>query len=401
MNTTAPRRTVVPTAQVPVEDLPLATPMPDTTHRQVEVFKPEVKLYSASIAKALLAVTRALSPVAKAGTNTFHKYAYPKWEDVLEELGPKLAEHGLIVIQSEVAHGGFASDLIEVTYEFTIIHENGDIWPDRPRWTAICKVRDSKGVLDDKAASKCHTQAEKYALMKLFKIRTRDMGAEDHDNDAPNQQTTGKRIVPTASGKLPPHEIVTIEGDSAASWATRFLEKIKAADSDDEIGQWDVANGHHLDRLQQKAVDTYNKVVLAMDERRAEIAKGKPVQAAGPEPTQQAKAQPAKPKRVRPSRAKPKPDQAPASEQQPAAEQTQPEPEVEEKPKLILTDDERDWLHGLGGAFSGCEDKESLDIEGERLMDPWQGKVSDDAWQAAVDLYQEHVERLTPESGVA
>ena len=383
----APRRTVVPTAQVPVEDLPLATPMPDTARQQVTVHQPHmaVKLYSPAIAKALLAITRELQPVAKAGTNTFHKYAYPKWEDVLEELGPKLAQHGLIIMQSEVAHGGFATDLIEVTYEFTIIHENGDIWPDRPQWTAICKVRDSKGVLDDKAASKCHTQAEKYALMKLFKIRTRDMDADDHDNDAPRQQGSGKRLVPSSTGKLPPHEVATVEGDTASSWAARFIEKIKGADSEDEIGQWDVANGHHLDRLQQKSVDAYNKVVLAMDERRAEIASGKH---AGPHPNEAAPQQ-AKPKRVRPSRAKPK---APASKQQPAAEQ-----KAEEKPKPVLTDDERDWLHGLGGAFSGAEDRETLDIEGERLMDPYQGKVSDDAWQAAVDLYQEHVERLTPE----
>jgi len=395
---THPRRTVVPTAQVPIEDLPLATPMPDTTHRQVEVYKPEVKLYSASIAKALLVVTRALSPVAKEGKNDFHKYTYPKWETVLEELGPKLAEHGLIIIQSEVAHGGFASDLIEVTYEFTIVHENGDIWPDRPRWTAICKVRDSKGVLDDKAASKCHTQAEKYALMKLFKIRTKDMDAEDHDND--RKDGNGKRLVPSTTGKLPPHEIVTIEGDTPASWSTRFLDKIKGADSDHEIGQWDAANDHNLNRLQQKSIETYNAVVIAMDKRRAEIAKGQPAQTAGQHPTEAATttatAQPAKPKRVRPSRAKPKPDQQPAATEPPA--ETKPVEVVQEKPKPVFSDDERDWLSGLGGAFSGCEDRDSLDAEGERLMDPWQGKVTDDAWQAAVDLYQEHVERLTPEA---
>lgn len=97
-----------------------------------------------------------------------------------------------------------------------------------------------------------------------------------------------------------------------------------------------------------------------------------------------AAAEPAKPKRVRPSRAKPK-TTAPAA--------TEPQP-VERPP---LTDDERDWLSGLGGAFSGAEDRESLDIEGARLMDPWQGKVSDAAWSDAVELYQEHVERLTPQ----
>ena len=91
---------------------------------------------------------------------------------------------------------------------------------------------------------------------------------------------------------------VTIEGDTASSWAARFIEKIKGADSEDEIGQWDVANGHHLDRLQQKSVDAYNKVVLAMDERRFEIANGKPVQTAGPHQNE-ATPQPDKPKRAK------------------------------------------------------------------------------------------------------
>lgn len=111
-----------------------------------------------------------------------------------------------------------------------------------------------------------------------------------------------------------------------------------------------------------------------------------------------ATAQPEKPKRVRPSRAKPKTDQAAAPDTTEPPEETQPVEVAQEKPKPVFSDDERDWLSGLGGAFSGCEDRESLDTEGERLMDPWQGKVTDEAWQAAVDLYQEHVERLTLEA---
>lgn len=41
-------------------------------------------------------------------------------------------------------------------------------------WTAIARLRDQKGVTDDKAATKCHTQAEKYFCIKQFKIRGED-----------------------------------------------------------------------------------------------------------------------------------------------------------------------------------------------------------------------------------
>ena len=171
------------------------------------------------------------------------------------------------------------------------------------------------------------------------------------------------------------------------------MDKIKLAETFAEIEQWDVANTGHLDRLQQLARNTYDTVVIAMDKRREEIAAPKPAEQQVTATTATVEtATPEKKKRIRPSRAKPKPDAA--SPVEPPAEEKPAEPE---KPALVLTDDERDWYNGLGGAFSGCEDRDSLDAEGERLMDPWQGKVSDAAWQAAVDLYQEHVERLTPE----
>jgi len=93
-------------------------------------------------------------------------------------------------------------------------------------------------------------------------------------------------------------------------------------------------------------------------------------------------------------------DQKPQIEQQTAEAEpeeiiipsaTEPEPE---QAKPTFTDDERDWLNGLGGAFSGCEDSESLVTEYERLMLPWREKVSDAAWDAAESLYAEHQERI-------
>lgn len=59
-----------------------------------------------------------------------------------------------------------------------------------------------------------------------------------------------------------------------------------------------------------------------------------------------------------------------------------------------ISADERDWLLNLGGAFSGCEDIDSLEAEANRLMMAWAGKVSNAAWVEAEALLDEHRERI-------
>lgn len=348
-------------------ELELATPMPSTKPQAITLPAVEVKVYPPKIAKAILAITREIDPVQKAGVNTFHKYKYAKWEDILDELAPLIAKHGLIIQQSEYAHGGFAGDLIEVSYDFTIINEDGDVWPDRPQITAICKVRDQKGVLDDKAASKCFTQAQKYMMVGLFKIRTADISEADHDA---GKHETKPRPAPSPGGGIAPHTIQTIDGDTAKTWAERFIGFVAKAKSQEERNEWDRLNGSVIDRVQDRDVDLYNRIVDALN---------------GKTPAAQAKAAETTQQRVAPSPAAPKDDGLDIPEYLRRSNKAEP---------VELTMDERDWLLGLGGAFSGEESLEGLQDQQERLMTPYKAQMSEAAWHKATELLTEHVERL-------
>jgi hypothetical protein len=334
--------------------------------RPIFIHQPEVKAYPPKIAKAILKITRELSPVVKAGQNSFHKYQYPKWEDVLEELGPKITDNGLIITMGEVSHGGFQEGrMMEATYEFTIINDDGDVWPDRPRITQMCKMIDNKGQIDDKAASKAHTQAHKYFLMQLFKIRTRDMGEADLDNDQPRAPT--RRPVPNSTGKLVPHLIHIVEGESTNSWADRFTALFIKSESEVECSQWEAFNGDILAKLSTKNPDAYNAVIDAMADKIATFQKKATV-------------------------IKPDPISSGLSD----FPGDKPMTAIQRAP--ALTGDEVDWLHGLGGAFSGAEDLTDLAEHEEWLMKPFEDKFSKAAWDAAAELLQEHVERINEET---
>lgn len=324
---------------------------------------PTPKLYPAKIASSILKITREIGKIVKRGENKFHSYAYAKWEDILDQLAPLIAEHGLIIIPNELHHNVLESiATIAITYEFTIVNEDGDVWPDKPKQTQLCKIRDSKNVIDDKASSKCFTQAQKYMMLALFKIRTQDMADADADsNPIPAQR---KRPVPSTDGKTPPHLIPIIDGEAPAAWVARFIDKIAKADTEAEIDAWDKANDPVIGRVQQHSVDAYNKLVDALNEHQERV-KPKVAQKAGAD--------------IHP----------PKNEMPDIPAQFRRTPE-----KPAINDNERDWIDGLKGAFSGCEDVGSLDAEQERLMEPQRGKVSEAAWQAAIDAYDAERDRI-------
>lgn len=350
-------------------DIVIGAAMPPTKPQVIEVPRPEVKLYPPKIAKAILAITRKIDPVAKAGKNTFHKYTYAKWEDILDVLSPLIAENGLIIQQSEVSHGGFSGDLIEITYEFTIINEDGDVWPDRPSITSICKIRDQKGVLDDKASSKCFTQAQKYMMVGLFKIRTADISEADHDADRPRS-----RPVPSPSGWIEPHTVQATDNDTAQTWTERLIGFLAKAKSHEELMKWDELNGGFIDRVQQRDVSLYNRIVDALNRL------NKPAEGGAGFAAKEDNTPPSPPASQKPAVPGPNDD---GLDIPPALRRAPP-----------LTDDERDWLAGLAGGFSGCEDMTSLAEEQERLMKPVIEKVSKAARDRAESILAENIERI-------
>lgn len=240
-------------------------PPPASQYPQAEA----TTAYPPKIAKALVAIAREFGPVAKDGFNSFHKYNYQKWEDVLDRVSTLLPKHGLIISQSEIARSLFENDqMMSVTYAFTIVNEDGDMWPDRPVWTAIARARDQKGIPDDKAINKAHTQAHKYFLLHTFNIKTKETLEADADGEVsdspPKPPKPGSAEAKALEGPRP----ITGTGPNPQDWADAFTAKIETAESSAEIDQWIEINKDTLDRLEGAAAAIHAGVMAKVAARR-------------------------------------------------------------------------------------------------------------------------------------
>ena len=142
---------------------------------------------SAKIATALHQVMSKVSYIQKTGKNAFHGYKYAGEADLLEKLRPAMLEAGLLLIPSIKGvspideHG-----VTTVQMEYTLVHKDGDIWPN-----VICAAgqggdRNKNGV-GDKGLYKAITGANKYLLFKLFQIETGD----DPETPSTHDKETG------------------------------------------------------------------------------------------------------------------------------------------------------------------------------------------------------------------
>lgn len=345
---------------------------------------PAAKAYPPKIAKAILTVARKIQPVEKAGINDFHKYAYPKWEDIRDELWPLVNDNGLIIIQNEKGHEGLTTDMIAITYDFTILNEDGDVWPDKPEVTAICKIRDNKGTLDDKAASKCRTQAEKNAMVQIFKIRTEDVYEVDQDGKV--RAGSPRRVAPNPQGEFKPHFLPIVNNETAEQWADRFKAMLKHAKTLEDIDEWYVANARVFAKLEaaEGHKPVYQGLVDAMDQRAAELV---PQQQTA-QPEQQAQITSGGFPGDTPMKA-----MADAGEIPPALRRRAPSP-----PPAEMTAEQREWLLSLEGEYAACSTADELSSAQEGAMMPWKDHVPQHVWDMAVAKSQDHLARVTKAS---
>lgn len=265
----------------------------------------EPKAYPPKLVKALMAITREFGAIAKAankddtsgGWNTFHNYGYQKWDDVLQRESELLVKHGIIIQQSETARS-LLEKLISITYEFTIINEDGDVWPDRPVWTAIGRLIDNKGIFDDKAANKCHTQAHKYFLLHTFKIKTKETAEDEADAADSTNETTATTGTPkppkpgsAEAQKMEGPRLLDPKGHTEVTWANGFIAAIENATAP-ELDQWEALNKPVFERIKGYK-EPHDAVQKAIAVRRAKLA---PAETATPKPPKPpAPAQVAKP----------------------------------------------------------------------------------------------------------
>ena len=141
-----------------------------------------------SVAKAINEVMKKVTYVQKVGKNEFHNYKYASDGDILAQVQPAMAEAGLLILQNEAKRDVIANGAVmSITYNFTLAHISGEVWPVLYARTGLSTCLNSKGGFDDKAANKCSTAARKYFVLSLFWIPT----GLDEDPDNHETEKTG------------------------------------------------------------------------------------------------------------------------------------------------------------------------------------------------------------------
>jgi hypothetical protein len=236
------------------------------------------KVYPPKIAKAILAVTAEIGQVEKTGKNEFQKYKYASWQEVNNHLSPLLAKHGLIIIQSEKSRSLLEQNeqgsILAIVYECTIVNEDGDAWPPI-EWTAIARLRDGKGVSDDKAAPKCATQGEKYFCMKLFKIRTAEEGELDSDADDGTGKAKGRppKAMGEADGVSAEPIAIYVAKGGAKAWHKEFCAAVRRMATRENLDKLGALNADNVKTLEAADAKLYASAREAYALRLTELPK--------------------------------------------------------------------------------------------------------------------------------
>jgi hypothetical protein len=218
------------------------------------------------LAGAIAGVMEEIGIVPKHGENKFHNYKFSRIEDVLQALTPLTAKHGIVIMQSEIERGFMdKNNAIYATYDFTVMHKSGQVWPERQRQTGVSRTRDSKGGFDDKSLNKCHTQARKVFLMSLFQIPTGDE-VEDrkkkHERpamaepkrDAPQQQPDGQ-----------------VDEAKMEAWGRDWLALINTVESIEALEINVKTREAALNKIREQKPDYHKMLMKRVQARRVEL----------------------------------------------------------------------------------------------------------------------------------
>lgn len=228
--------------------------------------------YPAKIAAALHEVMQACSYVQKTKRNTFHNYNYAGEGDLLDKLRPAMLNAGLLLIPSGVErspvddHGN-----THVTVEYTLVHKDGDVWPDKIRAFGTGNDKNSKGGIGDKGTYKALTGANKYLLFKLFQIETGDDPETDErevEPPAPRDTTPARQQPPKQAAGNPAYD-VTASGPE--DFAKRIIALVSGAPDAAAIQAIKDTNASKLANLHRDNRALWDSVMQAMSTRTTDV----------------------------------------------------------------------------------------------------------------------------------
>lgn len=220
-----------------------------------------------TIAGALHEVWSKCNYVQKTKENKFHGYKYAGEGDLLEVLRPAMVDAGLMPIPSILE----VSDIdeygnVRVKVEYTLIHKDGEVWPEKIIAYGMGNDKAKNGSVGDKGIYKAMTGANKYFLFKLFQIETGDDPEVDNalDTKTPPKQTPKRQ-----AAKEDPRELRMFTTDEEAlKWTGALRAKIDTCENVGEINTWISANTIGLDKLRDTLPDSHEAFVDFADNKR-------------------------------------------------------------------------------------------------------------------------------------
>lgn len=205
------------------------------------------------IAAPVVEVCTAVKKAVKEHVNKHGGYKYVSIDKFYEDMGPLLAEHGLIIMMNERA---VESDgkWLNLSFDFYIYHKSGK---------QFGPVTRSQGVLANgpQAYAAAQSFAEKYFMRQLFKIPT---GEEDADGDS----QTNKAPIP-AKQKPASVELLSV-ADSARERDT-LLASLTLCTSREGLLEWSNSTSKLRERMHRADVEVLQS---AFKDQQAEL-KGK------------------------------------------------------------------------------------------------------------------------------
>jgi len=133
----------------------------------------------------IIAIMRAVEPIAKAQRNSGQGYNFRGIDDVMNEVHPKFAEHGVFITTTVLEQlredrktnngGNLIYSVLKVRFEFHA--EDGS--------SRTCEMVGEGMDSGDKASNKALSAALKYAILQMLMIPTSDDSEKDNHETAP------------------------------------------------------------------------------------------------------------------------------------------------------------------------------------------------------------------------
>lgn len=139
----------------------------------------------ANLAKALVAFNLEVKIIEKDAKNPHFKNDYATLDNIVDEVRPILAKHGVVVMQFPGGDGE------NYTLSTLLIHESGE-WIESPQLTMKPVKNDPQGI------GSCTTYARRYSLSAMLSLNT----GEDDDGEGASRGNTSSQA-PTPPPNVP------------------------------------------------------------------------------------------------------------------------------------------------------------------------------------------------------